>query len=1016
MTSDLASASLGSPPANAAMHWLRDLARRLNRAKSAADVGSAARDAADHLFTWDSFDFDLYVPDFDKVARVALFDVVDGKRVEVAPPSRNLTPSAAFREIISCGPKLILRANGDHSQSNLTTFGDTNRRSASLMFVPLRDGIRAYGVIGFHSYTSNAYSQRDLEVLELIADQCCGALMRIETEKDFRSIFENSLDGICRITPSGMLLSANTSLARLVGFESVDHFIKSVENVQKLFLAGDTYRLFREKVQEKGLVADFETEFRHEHGHTVWVSVAAHVELDDNGGPLFFETTIQDITDRKSSQRELARMEALYRSAIHGAGGVSYATDYKSRSYTFIDQGIQDLIGYAPEEMRPAIWGEIVKKREMMGEVAGLTPIEAGERVRNGELKHWRCDMLVTSRNGKPRWISDASVQHRDRDGALTGSVGILLDITERKQSEIMALGLAKLSQGLSTATNAEAAAEVISEVSHKLFSWDAFWVKLYNPRDNTLYRILSIDTVDGKQVRDESRTAQRATGLNDRVLKNGAELILRDEPESMRPDAIPFGDKSRPSAAIMTVPIRYRDKVVGTMSAQSYTARAYDHHDLDTFQMLANQCGGALERIWADEALRESEMQFRLVWEASVDGMRLATEDGVVFRVNEAYCRMVGKPRAELEGKLLTEIHLPENRERVLQKHKLKFKGRTPEHRLEKQVTLWHQKAIWFEMSNSLLELPGRPALLLSILRDIGERKQAEAELRLLNKQLIASSRSAGMAEVASGVLHNVGNVLNSVNVAANLVAERLRNSRCTNLKKVSHLLDEHAHDLPRFFASDTRATQLPDYIRKLSEYLSEEQELTLKDIGALGKNIDHIKDIVAMQQSYAKVSGLVELHSVQELVEDALQMNAAALVRHDVSLQKKFEVNPSIVTDKHKVLQILVNFIRNAKYACDEGKKMEKQVIVSIKACSEDRIQISVTDNGSGIPEANLTRIFSHGFTTREGGHGFGLHSSALAAKELGGQILVHSDGPGEGATFTLELPTKFDPTTTL
>ena len=68
---------------------------------------------------------------------------------------------------------------------------------------------------------------------------------------------------------------------------------------------------------------------------------------------------------------------------------------------------------------------------------------------------------------------------------------------------------------------------------------------------------------------------------------------------------------------------------------------------------------------------------------------------------------------------------------------------------------------------------------------------------------------------------------------------------------------------------------------------------------------------------------------------------------------------------------------------------------------------MKISYIDNGIGIPADNLTRIFGHGFTTRKEGHGFGLHSGALAAKELGGALTVESDGPGKGATFTLEFP---------
>jgi signal transduction histidine kinase len=112
-------------------------------------------------------------------------------------------------------------------------------------------------------------------------------------------------------------------------------------------------------------------------------------------------------------------------------------------------------------------------------------------------------------------------------------------------------------------------------------------------------------------------------------------------------------------------------------------------------------------------------------------------------------------------------------------------------------------------------------------------------------------------------------------------------------------------------------------------------------------------------------------------------------------------------IQTEKHRVLQILVNLIRNAKYALDDSKRTDKLLTIKLGRNGGDHIKIDVVDNGVGIPEENLTRIFGHGFTTRSNGHGFGLHSSALAIKELGGSLTAHSDGVGKGATFTLLLP---------
>ena len=146
-----------------------------------------------------------------------------------------------------------------------------------------------------------------------------------------------------------------------------------------------------------------------------------------------------------------------------------------------------------------------------------------------------------------------------------------------------------------------------------------------------------------------------------------------------------------------------------------------------------------------------------------------------------------------------------------------------------------------------------------------------------------------------------------------------------------------------------------------------------------------------------------------MSQLVDDSLQINAGALDRHQVKLARESEKVPQVLVDKHKVLQILVNLIRNAKYAVSEAERKDKQVTVRLFQHGEDHVRIQVSDNGVGIAPENLTRIFAHGFTTRKDGHGFGLHSGALAAKEMGGSLSVHSEGPGQGATFTLELPIK-------
>jgi PAS domain S-box-containing protein len=288
----------------------------------------------------------------------------------------------------------------------------------------------------------------------------------------------------------------------------------------------------------------------------------------------------------------------------------------------------------------------------------------------------------------------------------------------------------------------------------------------------------------------------------------------------------------------------------------------------------------------------------------------------------------------------------------------------------------------------------------------DVTELKEAQAELEALHKQLSDASRLAGRAEIATSVLHNVGNVLNSVNVSADLATTRIRNSKLPDLRRVVSLLQANETNLTAFFAEDERGKRLPGYLGKLAHHAGVDQEQVLGELAELKNGIDHIKDIVAMQQSYAKLGGVADVIDVVSLVEDSLRLNETAFTRHDIILRRQFADVPTIVVDKHRVLQILVNLIRNAKHACNESGRTEKIVTVRV-APGRLGVQISVTDNGVGIAPENLTRIFSHGFTTKKEGHGFGLHSGSLTARELGGQLRVASAGPGQGAVFTLDLP---------
>ena len=316
--------------------------------------------------------------------------------------------------------------------------------------------------------------------------------------------------------------------------------------------------------------------------------------------------------------------------------------------------------------------------------------------------------------------------------------------------------------------------------------------------------------------------------------------------------------------------------------------------------------------------------------------------------------------------------------------------------------------RTVWIRESGAVLcDEKGGPVLVRGVFFDITAQKSAAEELEDTHRALIESSRRAGMAEVATGVLHNVGNVLNSVNVCTGVINERLRTSKSGNITEIASLLRAQNGSLAEFLTTDPRGRLVPELLGRLAESLREEQSAIRDEAGTLVKYVGHLRDIVAVQQSSATFSGGTEPVDPAALVEDAVRMSAASLTRHEIEIVRDFADVPELPVDRHKVLQILVNLIRNAKQSMEAHGPERRVLTLSIREGGDSKVRIAVRDTGGGILAENLPRNFGHGFTTKRDGHGFGLHSSAHAALAMGGALRVESGGAGAGATFVLELP---------
>jgi PAS domain S-box-containing protein len=316
-----------------------------------------------------------------------------------------------------------------------------------------------------------------------------------------------------------------------------------------------------------------------------------------------------------------------------------------------------------------------------------------------------------------------------------------------------------------------------------------------------------------------------------------------------------------------------------------------------------------------------------------------------------------------------------------------------------------------WFHaVVSALFDQQGEHVGYAYVMTEITPQRATEEKLKKTQADLVDASHRAGMAEVATGVLHNIGNVLNSVNVSASTLLEQVEVSHTGLLERAVKLMEEQGERLPEFIASDAKGQKLPLLFSRVTEQLVTEREAMRVELQRLMEHINIIRSTIDAQQSIAKSNDVLVPVTLDDLVDRTLSMFRVDVEQGSIEVQRAAEELPPVLLDRQGAVQILVNLVRNAIEALDGVERPR----LAVKARADgDTLVFEIEDNGCGIEADDLTRIFRHGFTTKESGHGFGLHSSAIAAQAMGGSLSVISAGSGHGASFCLTLPRRDAPT---
>lgn len=334
-------------------------------------------------------------------------------------------------------------------------------------------------------------------------------------------------------------------------------------------------------------------------------------------------------------------------------------------------------------------------------------------------------------------------------------------------------------------------------------------------------------------------------------------------------------------------------------------------------------------------------------------------------------------------------------------------MKSGIPIYSLEEKSTQHNGKLDWVLTSKTpLKDAHGNIVGVQGISKDITIYKKSQLELEKAQEKLIDLSRHIGRSEIASSILHNIGNVLNSINLSSTTIEENLKESTLPIVGKISEALDKPPQELSDFLIKDSKGNQIPALLNRVFDSLQAERSQIQEEAINLNKCLDHVNTIIAAQQQITRSETLDTPTSINEIIDTAISVNMAGIQRHSGKVFKNIPENLTLVLDKHRLLQVLINLISNGKYSADSVSVKDPTIWIDAKFQAGQLI-IEVKDNGIGISKESIDRIFEYGYTERKEGNGIGLHSSVIAIEEMKGTLTVHSDGPNKGATFTVAIP---------
>ncbi|MBI4664252.1 MAG: PAS domain S-box protein [Verrucomicrobia bacterium] len=658
---------------------------------------------------------------------------------------------------------------------------------------------------------------------------------------------------------------------------------------------------------------------------------------------------------RERLEREAA-LESRYRDLVENATDIVYTHDLEGNITSFNPAG-EKLTGYTSAEAVQLNISRLVAPDQL-----ALAREMTRRKIQGEPVTIYELDLIT--KQGR-RITVEISSRPILQDHRAAGVQGFARDISERKRSEARAAEFSHLGRNLSLATTAEEAARIVLETADRLLGWDACTLHLLAPDLRSAIPVLNYDVVNGQRTAVlGTRTAPDLPPIYRKVIEEGGQLILREQSTEPTPGLVPFGDPGRLSACLMFVPIRHRMKVVGILSIQSYQPQAYNHESLNVLQSLGDLCAGAMARIQAGTALRESEERFSKAFRMSPVPINISTfKEGTYLDVNDGLLRLLGYSREEVIGRTSLELGIwvnPADRAEILRRILAEQSVRDKEIKVRRKSGEVRTILASFE----LIHLGSEPCL-IGISYDITDRLRLESQLQQAQKM-------EAVGQLAAGVAHDFNNIMTIIQGHASLVlaTHYLEPEVTESLQEVSHAADRAAKLTRQLLTFSRRQVMQP------------------------------------------------RLLSLNEVVGQATRM-MASLLGEGVSVECELDPDlPAISADSGMLEQLIMNLAINARDAMPRGGQLwvrTRSVLISsdeVRNRPEARpgqfVLLTVSDTGHGMDGTTLRRIFEPFFTTKEFGQGTGLGLATAygIVKQHQGWIEVQSE-VGRGTTFHVFFP---------